>query len=236
MRAVKSKSTNWLKWRSSRFTTAKARNVGTRACLLEDVSTIDDRRKDGGVGRRCGRSPRSSSALTSVGSVYRGGGVVEWPSGSSVRRLRPDRRSAAEASLLVVLRGLVGPARRRRGSRERQHGARGAELDVLVAARGRTDPERDRLAACVLHLRRGFASRSGRRAHARRGRARLELVGVRNVSPAGRTASWASWAFATALRTSAASRDVVSRRAREPVPALPRAPTPRASSSRFACT
>ena len=65
--------------------------------------------------------PRSSSAFTSVASVYRGGGVVEWPCGSSVVDVDSwspglERRQPA---LVVVGRSRPrrGPPRTRRGSR-----------------------------------------------------------------------------------------------------------------------
>ena len=63
--------------------------------------------------------PRSSSARTSVGSVYRAGGFVECPSGSSVARLDrvTDRELRQPALLLLVAPARPAPARRRPGTR-----------------------------------------------------------------------------------------------------------------------
>ena len=99
--------------------------------------------------------PRSSSAFTSVASVYRDGGEVEWPSGSrrDASSASPSasfgrsRSSSSGRRLVAAL--LVGEQE----AAERDHGAGRRELGRAPVARGAGDAHRDGLAARVRHLR-----------------------------------------------------------------------------------
>ncbi len=100
--------------------------------------------------------PRSSSALTSDASVYRAGGEVEWPSGSSDRcsTCSPTFRCGQAALGVAVLRLVVAALLvRSEEAPERDHGAGGAELGIPPVGCGRAEPQRDGLPAGILHLR-----------------------------------------------------------------------------------
>ena len=75
--------------------------------------------------------------------MYRAGGEVEWPSGSSDVGVDPfaDLERRQPALVVAVLR-LVVTALLVRGEEaaERDHGARGAELGVAPVRRGRAEP------------------------------------------------------------------------------------------------
>ena len=212
-----------------------------RGALLEHVSAIDDGREDRRVRRRAAdaailerlderrlRVPRRRARRVALGLEREEGDLLP------VGQLR-------KASLLVVLGGLV-PARLVGGEKaaEGEHGAGGARTRRPRRRDERgADPERNRLAACVLHLRRErplpdqvvervlvagqLALQLVRRPERVTGRTDrlVGLLGVRDRSSVR----------ARLLGHVVAAEELAHlRRERR------RAPTRRASSSRFACT
>ena len=147
--------------------------------------------------------PSSSSRLTSEASVKRAGGDVVWPLASS----SGDGQGLADGEhgqqrLAVVERGVgivgaldVGPE----VAGEGDGAAGGGELGVAAVGGRGADAHLDRLAPGVDHLR-GDGALPDQLVEAELVAAaarRTADSGVRNDSPAGRMASWASCAFLT---------------------------------------
>ena len=128
------------------------------AAALEDVAAVEDRAED----RRVRRRPADAELLERPHQRRLGvaRGRVRLVA-LRLERAQLDRVSLGEvrqAPLLVVLlcRAVVVAAFLVSGEEatERDHRARGSELDLLVRARLSGDPQRDGLALRVLHLRR----------------------------------------------------------------------------------
>ena len=144
--------------------------------------------------------PRASSSLTETGlGVSRGrlGGAARGPDVGGGQRLSDDQLGQHHLLVRRLRLGVVRPFDvRPQEAGERDHLARGGEDGRSVAAGVSRRPDRRSQAGRIPHLGgegplpdqlveseliadRGFAAR---------------LSGVRKLSPAGRIASWASWA------------------------------------------
>ena len=173
-----------------------------RRAALEDVAAVEDRADD----RRVGGRPADAALLERLDEARLG--VARRRRGRVALRVELTRRRARRpcfevrerALLLAVLRVVVAAssyaARKPRNVITR---AGGGELDVAPGRRRCAEPQRDgQHRARRPSATRSCASRSGRRARARPGSARLELASACGTeSPAGRIASCASCAFLT---------------------------------------
>ena len=101
----------------------------------------------------------------------------------------------------------------------------------LASAVARDDPDRNRVALGVVHLRSDRALPDQLVQTLRLVAVERTSLGVRNFSPAGRIASWASWAFFDSGRCRRAARRAGTRRRRARAPGRAR----RAAPSRRAC-